>query len=89
MDAIMKAAAGVGAVSAGILWAMAASAQNTIPADPTGKSNEMMRACMEQQDPAMAKDDAVKACRDKMKQGIKIDKPKKPRPKPSEASPGK
>ena len=76
----------------GLMWAaLAAHAQNPhpIPADPTGKPNQMITDCMEKQDPAMNKEDAAQACKDKMKQGIKVDKPKKPRPKPNEEAPGK
>jgi hypothetical protein len=44
---------------------------------------------MEQQDPAMNKEDAQQLCKQKWKQGLKVGKPKKVKPKPPEASPGK
>jgi hypothetical protein len=68
----------------GVGWAA-----EPIPADPTGKPNQMMTECMQQADPALTKEDALQACRDKMKQGIKVDKPRKPTPRPSEPSPAK
>jgi hypothetical protein len=80
----------VAAMGGGLVWAAAgAFAEEPIPADPTGRPNQMMTECMAQQDPAMKKDDALQACRDKMKQGIKVDKPKKPRERASEEAPGK
>lgn len=79
----------IAAVCGGLLGSVAALADNPIPADPTGKPNQMITDCMEKQDPAMNKPDALQACKDKMKQGIKVDKPKKPKPKPSETAPAK
>jgi hypothetical protein len=77
------------AVCAGLLAAPAAFADTPNPADPTSKFNQMMTTCMEQQDPAMNKEDARQLCKEKWKQGIKVGKPKKAKPKPPEASPGK
>lgn len=67
----------------------AALGQQPLPADPTSDYNDMMTKCMEQSDPALNKEDAIQRCKEKWKQGIKVGKPKKPKPKPSEDSPGK
>ena len=77
------------AVCASLLAGPAAFADTPLPADPTGKFNQMMTECMEQQDPAMNKEDAQQLCKQKWKQGLKVGKPKKVKPKPPEASPGK
>jgi hypothetical protein len=77
------------AVFAGLLTGTAAFADTPLPADPTSNFNQMMTACMEQQDPALNKEDARQLCKEKWKQGIKVGKPKKAKPKPPEASPGK
>jgi hypothetical protein len=71
-----------------LLLGTVAFAAEPIPADPTGKPNQMITDCMTKQDPAMNKEDAIKACKDKMKQGIQVDKrqkPDKPRDKPNES----
>jgi hypothetical protein len=74
-----------------LLLSAAVFAAEPIPADPTGKNNQMMTDCMTKQDPAMNKEDAIQACKDKMKQGAKVDKPAKPdkadkpRDKPAES----
>jgi hypothetical protein len=57
----------------------------TTPADPTNDNNQMIIACMRQQDPAMKKQDAAELCKKKLKQGIDIDKPKK-RNKPAQSN---
>lgn len=65
-------------------------ADEPIPANPDGKFNQMMTDCMTRSDPAMNKEDAIEACRKKMKQGIPVDKPKpkeKPQEKPSDTPP--
>lgn len=59
-------------------FSAAALAAEPIPADPTGTPNQMVTDCMKQQDPALNKEDAIQLCRDKLKQGIKVDKPRKP-----------
>jgi hypothetical protein len=52
-------------------------ATGTTPANPHNSENQMIIACMQQQDPALKKQDAVELCKKKLKQGIDIDKPKK------------
>jgi hypothetical protein len=65
-----------------LLAAGATSAGQDLPADPTGKPNEMITKCMTQQDPAMKKEDALQICKEKMKQGVDVDKkPKEPEQK--------
>src|SRR5262245_10084913 len=72
-----------------LLAGAGALAEQPLPADPTAEYNDMMTKCLEQADPALSKEDAVQACKQKWKQGIKVDKPKKPKPKPNDAKPGK
>jgi hypothetical protein len=75
-----------------VLAATAAFAEQPLPANPSADYNDMMTKCMEQADPALNKDDAIQACKEKWKQGIKVGgpkKPKKPQPKPDDATPGK
>jgi hypothetical protein len=72
-----------------LLAGAAALAQEPMPADPTADYNDMMTKCMEQADPALNKEDAIQACKKKWKQGLKVGKPKKPKPKPNDDTPGK
>lgn len=73
-----------------LLTGAAVAGEQPIPADPTGDYNNMMTKCLEQADPALNKDDAIQACKEKWKQGVKVDKPKKPKPKPNDdTAPGK
>jgi hypothetical protein len=72
-----------------LLVGATARAEQPIPADPTAEYNDMMTKCLEQADPALNKEDAIQACKEKWKQGVKIDKPRKPKPKPNEDTPGK
>jgi hypothetical protein len=37
----------------------------------------------------MNKEDAIQACKKKWKQGLKVGKPSKPKPKPNDDTPGK
>lgn len=57
----------------------------TTPADPQNSDNQMIIACMQQQDPALKKQDAIDLCKKKLRQGIDIDKPKK-KHKPAESN---
>jgi hypothetical protein len=75
-----------------LLAGAAALAQEPMPANPSVDDKDMMTKCMEQTDPALNKDDAIRACKEKWKQGVKVGepkKPKKPKPKPNEDTPGK
>ena len=75
------------AMGYGALVALAgtlALADETIPANPDGKFNQMMTDCMTRSDPAMNKADAIEACKKKMKQGVAVDKPKKHKDKPKD-----
>jgi hypothetical protein len=80
-----KAAICTGLLAAGV----GALAQQPLPADPTSEYNQMMTKCLEQSDPAMNKEDAIRACKEKWKQGLKVGKPQKPKPKPNDDTPGK
>jgi len=75
--------------SALLLPGVGALAQQPLPADPTSQYNQMMTKCLEQSDPAMNKEDAIQACKKKWQQGLKVGKPKKPKPKPNDDTPGK
>jgi hypothetical protein len=78
------------ALSSGfLLAATAALGQQPLPADPTAEYNDMMTKCLQQADPALNKDDAIQLCKKKWQQGIKVGKPKKPKPKPNDDTPGK
>jgi hypothetical protein len=57
----------------------------TTPADPSDQNDQMIIACMKQQDPALKKQDAIDLCKKKLKQGIAIDKPKQ-KHKPAESN---
>jgi hypothetical protein len=72
-----------------LLAGAAALAQEPLPANPSAEYNDMMTKCMEQADPALNKEDAIQRCKEKWKQGLKVGKPKKPKPKPNEDTPGK
>jgi len=61
-----------------------ALADEPIPANPDGKFNQMMTDCMTRSDPALNKDDAIEACKKKMKQGIAVQKPQKHKDKPKD-----
>jgi hypothetical protein len=72
-----------------LLAGAAAFAQQPLPANPTADYNDIMTKCLEQSDPALRKEDAIQRCKEKWKQGLKVDTPKKPKPKPSDTKPGK
>jgi hypothetical protein len=74
----------IAAMGCGALLALAGrlALAEEIPANPDGKFNQMMTDCMTRSDPALNKDDAIAACKKKLKQGVAVDQPKKEKDKP-------
>jgi hypothetical protein len=73
-------------LACGDAFAVCGPSTGTTPADPTNRDNQMITDCMEQQDPAMKKEDAVEACKKKLKQGIALDGKAKKKKKPAASS---
>lgn len=62
---------------AGLLMTSGTFAQDTTPTTDAAEHNHLVTDCMTQQEPAMKKEDALKACRGKLRQGIKVDRKKR------------